>query len=90
MFLILQPARFWRTVALARRNRGGRRRVALTLQMHRNDEYFLPPRSGPDDSWGKKRAEKRVPNQYHLSVLAVLLRALTLPSVPQNQRDTLA
>jgi len=32
---------------------------------------------------------KRVPNQYHLSVLAVLLRALTLPSVPQNQRDTL-
>ena len=33
---------------------------------------------------------KRVPNQYHLSVLAVLLRALALPSVPQNQRDALA
>ncbi len=35
------------------------------------------------------QALKRVPNQYHLSVLTVLLRALTLPSVPQNQRDTL-
>jgi hypothetical protein len=32
----------------------------------------------------------RVPFEYHLTVPGVFLRAFRLPSVPQNQRDTLA
>jgi hypothetical protein len=33
---------------------------------------------------GKRRAEKRVPNQYHLSVPNVLFGHFALPTVPQN------
>jgi len=30
---------------------------------------------------------KRVPDQYHFTVLGVLFRTFPLPSVPQKQRD---
>jgi hypothetical protein len=54
------------------------------------DQFFDLTALESGDFWNKGRAEKRVPNQYHLSVPTVLFSHFALPSVPQNKRDTLS
>jgi hypothetical protein len=47
-------------------------------------------RTGSHREQAAKITTKRVPTRYHFIVFAVLFGTCTLPSVPQNQRDTLA